>query len=206
MLYSTKIKFIGIAGTFSIISLSYILHAKAFYEDLSIDTLELKAKQEIVKVLTDSDKNRTILGEDSSVVQKPKVVEQVSKQKITAIEPKSQDFVQMINLAISKDRYLYLDKSGKISKKSQKVLDEIAPMLFSVKDYYIEVEGHSAFQKSELLAQKSSEKNAKIVANYLKATDIKSEIKITGYGSKYPIIEDIKDMRNSRIELKLRRR
>ncbi len=213
MLYSTKIKFIGIVGTFSIISLSYILHAKTFYADLSTSNdLDFKSKQEVVKFADSSDENKTVASKDLSMPKRLeksyyKISEQNNSQtKSVATKDKNLIFIELINVALSENRYLYIDKTGQITQESKKVIDEISPMLLNVKDCYIEIEGYSALKKSEILAQKASKKYAQVVASYLKTIATKSEIRVTGYGSRYPIIEDIKDARNSRVELKLRRR
>jgi len=226
MLQSTKIKILGIVGTFAIISTAYTLHANVFYKELypalskkkipatqhKTDIVEKKAEVDVVKVTEvniskDEDIVNTVIETNNSIAEiedeKDAIEVQNTEQNktVVTVEPVSE-----LERLLKENRYLYIDSSSQITSKSKETLQKLKPLLSKLDDIYIEVEGYSASKESSNSAKKDSEKFAHIIYEYLKSLDIDKEIVVTSYGDSYPIIDDTKDIRNSRVEVKIRRR
>jgi outer membrane protein OmpA-like peptidoglycan-associated protein len=217
VLKSTKIKFLGIVGTFAIISTAYVLHAKTFYTQLypvlnetkitlkSNDQTAAQPKVKIEPLNIEKPKKEIKPIEDETVV----IVEE-NKSSLMPIVNELKTMVlsssEKVKQILKEDRYLHVEKSGRISQHSIEVLEKIIPLLSDINSSYIEIEGHSASEMYNHLAQERSERFAQTVSKYLSDKKIDKEIVVTGYGDMYPIIDDKKDERNSRVELKIRRR
>jgi outer membrane protein OmpA-like peptidoglycan-associated protein len=202
VLSSTKIKYLGVVGTLAIISTSYVLHAKTFYTQLhevvKSDNIVEKVQKQVVtepKIetrVTHVEKKPSLTVEQHIIVEKPKAATLTTSEKLEKL--------------LKEYKYIHVEKSGEISKNSKDALDEIIPLLSDINNSYIEIEGYSASQMYGYLTQQISKKFAQSVYNYLNEKKIDCKIVITGYGDLYPIIDDKKDERNSRVELKVRRR
>lgn len=217
MLNSTKINFLGIVGTFAIISTAYVLHAKTFYTELysaldenkiTLKSNESTAKEEKIKVeLTNIYKSKKDIKPIKDVV--VVTVEQNESSSLPVVSELKNIVLsssEKVKQILKEDRYLYVEKSGKISQHSKEVLEKITPLLSDINNSYIEIEGHSASEIYDHLTQKKSEQLAQTIYKYLSNKKINKEIVVTGYGDLYPILDNKKDERNSRVELKIRRR
>ncbi len=288
MVKSTKIKYISVFGTVSIISMSYILSAKMLYTELYEPKKDISSEK-IISTIDEKVKN----NDDNSLIVSNFEPKEMSEKKISINAPKkpkiedkskpsildeeiknitldAQELNQTSNtLAVidNKDQesedldhftkdaydtnkseinkitlttknkeikilktnsmsekistsapslnaidelfnfrqYLYLNSDLKMTIKTKRALDSVAVLIKDVSGYYIEVEGYSASQSDFKLEKKLSYSYALAVVEYLKSIGIDRRIIITGYGNEYPIIEDKKDIRNSRVELKFRR-
>ncbi len=217
MLDSTKIKFLGVVGTFVIITTAYALHAKTFYNEM-YPTIE---KEKTLLKHTAPVKEQFIVEEPKVVnVDKPKIdiepieivtIEEIEKHTVvhTPVVETKQVVVtssEKLDKIFKEYKYLYVEKSGKISQHSKEVLEKILPLLADINNSYIELEGHSASSAQSKSTQKISEKYAQSIYKYLNEKKIDKEIIVTGYGDSYPILDDKSDKQNSRVELKIRRR
>ncbi len=202
MLNSKKIKLFGVIGTFTIISTAYVLHAKTFYTQL-YPTLKVQ-KTEIKSENLPSQEH----GYELETIEVQKIVELkkdsveiLNKPKVSLIKPSAK-----LDQMIKKYKYIHVDKLGKISEASKEMLEKIIPLLSDLNDSYIEIEGHCASEMYHYLTKRRSEQSAQIIQEYLRDKKVVKKIIITGYGDLYPIIDNKKDERNSRVELKIRRR
>jgi outer membrane protein OmpA-like peptidoglycan-associated protein len=108
---------------------------------------------------------------------------------------------------LNKNRYLETDSLGKLKPYSKTTLEKLIPMLVSLDDSsYIEIEGYSAQKFYQYQAEQASQNAATNVKNYLVSKLKDKKIIVTNYGDAYPIVDDKKDERNSRVEIKIRRR
>ena len=182
MLNSKRVKLFGIVGTFSIISTAYILHAKTFYTEL------YPTENKITNIL---------------ILDKPKekINNKLEIAKIKIVKPS-----EKLNQILKKHKYIYIDEFGKISENSKEILTKIIPLLLDLNDSYIELEGHSSSLMYDYLTQKRSKQSAQIVYDFIAKSKIDKDVILTGYGDLYPIIDDKFDKRNSRVEIKIRRR
>lgn len=207
MLDSTKIKFLGVAGTFMIISTAYALDAKTFYNDMYQVADEQKRVMQEHNPITEASKTEIKLVNidmpkiDAKLI-KPKIISTpVSKPKRTIVTNS-----EKLDKIFKEYKYLYVEKSGEISQHSKEILEKIIPLLSDINNSYIELEGHSASQAYNQLTQKTSEQYAQSIYRYLDDKKIGKEIIVTGHGDLYPILENKSDKQNSRVELKIRRR
>jgi outer membrane protein OmpA-like peptidoglycan-associated protein len=219
MLMSTKIKILGVVGTLAIISTAFTLHANVFYEELynSISTNKVIKEESEVQKRIDiksniiSDVKKDSYTELNSSIQSAKIIATkessiIEKKDLPSISIKS-DPTSELERVLRSNRYLYIDEEkGEIKPTSKEALKMLKPLLSKLDDIYLEVEGYSASKESSYVTQKDSEKFALIVSAFIKSLGIDKEIVITAYGDNYPIIDDKTDDRNSRVELKIRRR
>ncbi len=210
MLSSKKIKFFTVVGTFTIISTAYMLHAKTFYKELyptlSDNTTVEKLKVPIKEKVTIEVVNIVKAVEPKENVE---VIEKVVQKSIKIASEPKKNLVSpsdKLNQILKEDKYLHIEKSGEISSHSKEILKKIIPLLSDIKYSYIELEGHSSSQIYHDVTKKTSEQSAQKIHDYLKDKIVNRKIVVTGYGDLYPILDDKKDMRNSRVELKIRRR
>ena len=208
MLSSRNIKFLVVAGTFTIVSTAYVLHAKTFYNELYPEVNNahsLILKKEKLNVKSEALVVEKIIKPKIDIEVVEKIVDNSTKnrEKIQSTTLSNDDKLKQI---FKVHKYLHVDKSGELSEQSKKILDEIIPLLSSIDYSYIELEGHSASQMYYNLTLEESKKSAQSVYDYLVKYVRNKKIIITGYGDLYPILEDKKDIRNSRVELKIRRR
>jgi len=220
MLQSTKIKILGIVGTFAIISTAYTLHANVFYKELypalskkktplPVNEIAIVEKRVEPCVENAIENNITEVKVDNIVeinnsiaeIKNIEVKEVEQNKTVTSVEPMSE-----LERLLKEDRYLYIDSSNQITSKSKETLLKLKPLISKLDDIYIEIEGYSASKKNSYIAKKDSKNSALLVLDYLKSLNIDKEIVVTAYGDSYPIIEDTKDIRNSRVEVKIRRR
>jgi len=230
MLQSTKIKILGIVGTFAIISTAYTLHANVFYKELypalskkktplltneSQQVIVNKNAQQYIEKVIEANTSKDIVKIDDivetncSVAKINEISEEIQdiEENKTVLSSNRIEPMSELERLLKENRYLYLDSSNQITTKSKQALDKLKSLVSELDDnVYIEVEGYSASKNSAFIAKKDSEKIALLVSNYLKSLNIDKEIVVTAYGDSYPIIEDIKDIRNSRVEVKIRRR
>lgn len=220
MLGSTKIKFLGVIGTFVIISTAYVLHANTFYKELyptlnsdatPIEPIKLqepiieqeKLKIEIINVEKIVEPNKNIEPIKNIIVkvidQNKSIVKIVNKP--TLLSPSAK-----LNQMLKKYKYIHIEKSGEISQETKDVLEKLIPLLSNIKDSYIELEGYSSYDIYSYITKKRSEQSAQIIYEYLNDRVKDKKIVVTGYGDRYPIIDDKNDERNSRVEIKIRRR
>jgi outer membrane protein OmpA-like peptidoglycan-associated protein len=224
MLQSTKIKILGIAGTFAIISTAYTLHANVFYKELypslsekkiSLPENEIIKVEKKVKLPVENDINDTVaeikIDKTAKENNKSIAVVEVEKIEIKEVEQNntvpSVDYISELERVLKEEKYLYIDSSNQIIPKSKETLQKLKSLISKVDDdIYIEVEGYSASKDNSIIAKKDSENFALLISKYLKSLNIDKKIVVTAYGDSYPIIEDTKDIRNSRVEVKIRRR
>ena len=190
MLNSKRVKLFGIVGTFSIISTAYILHAKTFYTEL------YPTENKITNILILDKPKEKILDKP-----KEKINNKLEIAKIKIVKPS-----EKLNQILKKHKYIYIDEFGKISENSKEILTKIIPLLSDLNDSYIEIEGHSSSLMYDYLTQKRSKQSAQIVYDFIAKSKIDKDVILTGYGDLYPIIDDKFDKRNSRVEIKIRRR
>jgi outer membrane protein OmpA-like peptidoglycan-associated protein len=153
-------------------------------------------------------------SETTVILQKDKVVTKIEKivEPVKKVVKHSKEIAKIISPSAKLDqllkdnRYLYIESSGQISENSKEILEKIIPLLSNIDNSYIELEGHSSSQIYDYLTKKKSEQSAHAVYGYLMDKKVDKKIVVTGYGDLYPIIDDKKDKRNSRVELKIRRR
>ena len=208
MLNSKKIKYLTVIGTFSIISTAYLLHASSYYEkrhplegikqDTNHKLTELKPKEDTLLV-EKIEVETQIQPEDEPVT--PKIVKPLKK---VAEKDKHLNLTKFL----SENRYLEIDTTGKLEPHAKDVLEKLLPMLASSidDDQYIELEGHSATKSYQYQTKQASEQAALLVQAYLNSKLKDKKIVVTSYGDLYPIVDNKKDERNSRVELKIRRR
>jgi len=207
-LKSKKIKYLTVIGTLSIISTAYFLHANSYYEKMNSFEDVNKHFKKPNKILK---KEVLEVAEEKEELKKPIVATKIVKipPKISKIEKtpiKKSESIKK-DKQVKKRNYLQVDNFGKLSDKSKKILEEMIPTLLSLDDDdYVEVEGHSATQLYTYKTEQNSKQIAMAVQNYLKEKVKNTKVIITTYGDTYPIIDDKKDKRNSRAELKIRRR
>ena len=224
MLQSTKIKILGIAGTFAIISTAYTLHASVFYKELypvlsnkkiSLPADEIVKVEKKVELPVENDINDSTIevkiddvleNNNSIAVEVEKIEVKEIEQNSTTVPTPAIDYMSELERVLKEDRYLYIDSSSQIIPKSKETLQKLKPLISKLDGIYIEVEGYSAAKASSNIAKKDSEDSALLVSEYLKSLNIDQEIVVTAYGDSYPIVEDTKDIRNSRVEVKIRRR
>ena len=195
LLNSKKIKLFGIIGTFTIISTAYVLHAKTFYTQL-YPTIEVQKTETKLEKLPIKEPDFEL-----EAIEVEKIVKISDKPKVSLVHP-----AEKLDQILSKYKYIHVDKLGEISQTGKEMLKEVIPLLSELNDSYIELEGHSASEIYSYMTQRRSEQSAQIIERYLRDKKVDKKIIITGYGDLYPIIDDKKDKRNSRVELKIRRR
>lgn len=200
MLESTKIKLLGVFGTFAIISTSYLLHAKTFYNEL-YTTAEVKERVNSVAMPLSN-----VIEEKTPIIIIKKPEKKVTLEEIKPEKRVVTSQADTLDKLLQKYRYLHVEKSGEISEQTKEALEKIIPLLVDMNNSYIELEGHSATEASHKLTQEISEQLAGSVSKYLNDKKIGKEIVVTGYGDLYPILDNTKDKQNSRVELKIRRR
>jgi hypothetical protein len=212
LLKSKKIKYFTVIGTFSIISTAYFLHANSYYEKLHpLEDISRHAQkfQKVEKPLEIKETKLPSkeLTKESVIVLKTPVVPSKEVKKIPKIEKTSKTETVIQKQAVVQKSYFQVDDLGKLLPQSKEILDKMIPTLLSLDgDDYIEIEGHSATQSYIYMTERNSKQVALSVKNYLTAKLKDKKIVVTTYGDLYPVVDDKKDKRNSRAELKIRRR
>jgi outer membrane protein OmpA-like peptidoglycan-associated protein len=211
LLKSKKIKYLTVIGTFSIISTAYFLHANSYYKKLhpledinqnlrKIQKVEKPLKIEDKKVdIKEPSKKKTVVAIKTPIQPKKIVkIEETSPKKIKSVVKEEK---------VKERSYLQVDSFGKLSTQSKEILEKMMPTLLSLNTQdYIEIEGHSATKSYSYMTERNSNQIALEVKNYLTTKLKDRKIVVTAYGDLYPIVDDKKDERNSRAELKIRRR
>ena len=195
LLNSKKIKLFGIIGTFTIISTAYVLHAKTFYTQL-YPTIEVQNTETKLEKLPIKEPDFEL-----EAIEVEKIVKTSDESKVSVVHP-----AEKLDQILSKYKYIHVDKLGEISQTGKEMLKKVIPLLSELNDSYIELEGHSASEMYSYMTKRRSEQSAQVIERYLRDKKVDKKIIITGYGDLYPIIDDKKDERNSRVELKIRRR
>lgn len=204
MIGSKQIKFIGIIGTFTIISISYVLHAKTYYAALNQESIAPVHHDTLLEA--SETENVKKVGENLKIasIEKPLnlVKNEAKKSPMRSDSDKEVSIASLLNAF----KYIRFDKSGKIEQASYTFLAKLAPLLKDSDKYYLEIEGYSHTDKKRSISQKRSEAYALSIKDALSTLSASIKMQTVGYSDQYPLYDDTKDRRNSRVELKLRRR
>jgi outer membrane protein OmpA-like peptidoglycan-associated protein len=158
--------------------------------------------------------NATLKGENKIVFKEkeeekveeslPQVVNTNSNDKMKKIESLAEKQETIDGILKTSPIYFELN-SDKITKESTDILDEIIYILTTLKDYSLEVQGHTDSVGSSAYNKKLSQKRADAVKAYLIKHGVSTgEISSTGYGEERPIDINSKSKINRRVEIHLK--
>lgn len=111
-----------------------------------------------------------------------------------------------VDATIKQMRYLSLEQNGTLTEASKRFLDSLLPKINDVSDATLLIEGYSDGRALLFSPQTRSEFFAKEALAYIRTKVKGVKLKTVGLGDAYPIIGDVEDFRNNRVELKFTRR
>ena len=156
--------------------------------------------EKIIPAAVKTDKKTVLPTSVKSTVQKnpPKAVSEAVQKTVSERTPAS---------VTKKLRYLlggtpFFHNGLQLTDANTAVLDQVAAQLQKLPySYKLEVEGHTEKGAGKYFSQKMAEETAAYLKKKLPSVKIKS----IGYGSLYPVSDNIQDLANRRIEIIVRR-
>jgi outer membrane protein OmpA-like peptidoglycan-associated protein len=133
-----------------------------------------------------------------------KVLPVTNVQKERVAKPLAASDTTVLNRAIHQvvEKGAFFHNGLSLTQQNRDILDNVIEKIKELgSGYSVEVEGHT----KRGLAKSYSKQMASETANYLQKGLPGVVIKSVGYGDEYPVIDDLEDVRNTRIEIIVRR-